>query len=203
MSPLTRPVPHGRVLSIFARGQDRPRGVAVCRMSRVVHDARALPRIRPRRPHDEVRRPDMPEGIEAARRKWEARLRADGMSRSEASRLATAKEVSRRIKESRVRFLSALRREQEEAEAAWRRHFKPYGFILTERQPTGWISRWGHGVACRVRFQDSAGPESFHDQVFRVLPDEIEPWGKVLGFEVHYSPDHSIRYDRDGKETEG
>ena len=127
----------------------------------------------------------MPEGIEAARRKWEARLRVDGVSRSDARRLATAKEVRRRVKESKVRSLLALRCEQEEAEAAWRRDFKPYGLILTERQPANWIAGMAHGLECRVHFEDSTDPESFRDQVLRALPAEVEPWGKAVGFEVH------------------
>ena len=52
-----------------------------------------------------------------------------------------------------------------------------------------------HGYECRIRFGEGTDPETFRDQVLRALPDEVEPWGKAVGFEVHYSPGHAIRYD--------
>lgn len=195
------PTPKFRLSATAYNG--RRQSASVDTLLPVKRDSQPICRIRPRRPPDEVRRPDRLEGIETARRKWEARLRADGMSRSEARRLATAQEVGRRIKESKIGWLLALRREREEAEAARRRDFKPYGLIRTERQPNGWISRWGHGLDCKVRFEEGTDPESFRDQMLQALPDEIETWGKAVGFEVHHSPDHAVRYDRDGKETEG
>lgn len=158
----------------------------------------------------ETRRPDTPEGIEAARRKWETRLRREGNPPSESRRVATTREVRRRIKESGQRVLKEREREEEEhlrwvaeTEAVRRRDFKPHAFILTARQPANWISGLAHGDACRIRFKEGTEPESFRDQVLRALPDAVEPWGKVVGFEVHYSPDHAVRYGRDGRETAG
>ncbi len=154
------------------------------------------------RHHHEVRRPDTPEGIEAARRKWEARLLADGMSRSDARRLATAAEVRRRVKESRVRWLLALRREQEGVEAAWRRNFRPHAVILTENErPSLVIGMMLFGDQRFVFFGEGTDPVSLRDQVLRALPEDVPLFGKPISFVVNYTPDRAVEFDLRGSEV--
>ena len=154
---------------------------------------------RTRRP-SETRRPDTLEGIEAARRKWEARLLADGVSRSDARRLATTEEVRRRVKESRVRWLLALRREREEAEAAWRRNFTPHAVLLTERErPSLVIGMMLFGDQRFVFFEKVTDPADFRDYVLSVLPEEVVLFGKPVGYIVNYTPDRAVTFDLLGK----
>lgn len=144
----------------------------------------------------ETRRPDTGEGIEAARSKWEARLLADGLSRSGARRLATAEEVRRRVKESRVRRLLALRREQEEAEAAWRRDFRPHAVIVTERErPSNLFWMLFAGDERFVFFEKGTNPADFRDYVLGVLPEETALFGKPVGYIVNYTPDWAVTFD--------
>ena len=148
----------------------------------------------------ETRRPDTDEGIEAARSKWEARLFADGLSRSGVRRLATAEEIRRRVKESRVRRLLALRREQEEAEAAWRRDFTPHAVIVTEREwPSNLFWMMFTGDERFVFFETGTNPADFRDYVLGVLPEETALFGKTVGYIVNYTPDWAVTFDRFGQ----
>ena len=168
----------------------------------MAHITRALPRIRPWRAPAEVRRPDVPAGIEAARRKWEARLLAGGMSRSETRRLATAEEVRRRVKESRVRRFLDLRRELGEAEATWRRNFRPHAVALTERErPSLVIGMMIFGDQRLVYFPEETDPASFRDQVLRALPEDVPLFGRPIGFIVNYTPDRAVEFDLHGSEA--
>ncbi len=144
----------------------------------------------------------MPGGIETARRKWEARLLADGMSRTDARCLASAEEVRCRVKESRVRRFLDLRRELEEAEATWRRNFRPHAVLLTERErPSLVIGMMLFGDQRFVFFQEQTDPTSFRDQVLRVLPEDVPLFGRPIGFIVNYTPDRAVEFDLHGSEA--
>ena len=109
----------------------------------------------------------------------------------------------RRVKESKQRLQEERARWKEEAEAAWRREFRPHAVILTERERP--LSLWWMmfvGDDRFVFFEEGTESQSYCDYTLGLLPRETVLFGQPVGYVVNYTPDHAIRLDLSGIKVE-
>jgi hypothetical protein len=95
-----------------------------------------------------------------------------------------------------------------ETEAAWRAAFKPHGVLLgTEERPsqilffaiTGGAERW-----LKIPLELSQPPVTYAEQALAVVRNTpfVRFLGRTTGYIVNYSPDHAVRFDREGQSIE-
>jgi hypothetical protein len=117
--------------------------------------------------------------------------------------LETSAETVKRALDQTVRELElAKKHEAETRDKLWRENFRPHVIILTERtvpSPIFVAAIIGVEKLLRIDLDPTQGPVSFVRQVQDRLPEGIPTFGKPIGFVINYSPDKTVRFDRNGQ----
>ena len=92
---------------------------------------------------------------------------------------------------------------QAEREKAYRESFRPYAILMTEREVpyphpnTSFFYR--PDVLRWIELEEGSSPETYVRQVLSQIPETIKIFGKVTGFSIKYSPDHTVEFNKDGR----
>jgi len=116
--------------------------------------------------------------------------------------------VERALNDTKQQLDNRAARASAEADAAWRAAFKPHGILLgTQERPsqififavTGGADRW-----LKIPLDLSQPPVTYAEQALAVVrrTQFVQFFGKTSGFIVNYSPDHAVRFDREGQPVE-
>jgi hypothetical protein len=120
--------------------------------------------------------------------------------------LETSAETVTRALDQAVREIElAEKRESEARDKIWRENFRPHAIILTERtvpSPIFVAAIIGVEKLLRINLDLTQRPVSFVRRVLDRLPEGVIAFGKPVGFVINYSPDHAVRFDRNGQPIE-
>jgi hypothetical protein len=116
--------------------------------------------------------------------------------------------VQRALNDTNQQLGERASRAAAEAEAAWRATFKPHGILLgTQERPsqififavTGGAERW-----LKIPLDLSQPPVTYAEQALAVVhkTPSVQFFGRTTGFIVNYTPDHAVRFDREGQPVE-
>ena len=112
------------------------------------------------------------------------------------------------LETTRCAISDAEKQAEADAEAAWRRSFRPHGIIETEKsipEPIFIAALMGTEKLKRIELDDTAQDAALLEQMIVRTRDHMAEWngsipafGKATGIVVNYTPDKAVRYDLEG-----
>src|SRR5580700_10014665 len=93
----------------------------------------------------------------------------------------------------------------EEEERIYRERFVPHLIIVTKRDrpsPLFVAALIGVEKILRRDFDLTRNQDTFVAQALSMVPTSVAAFGETAGFVINFTPDHSVRYDLEGKVIE-